>query len=867
MHMRYSLFIVLYLNSFYCLAQFTVLSNGDAIITDTESSLSASWADYDQDGDLDLIVGNDGVNSFYRNDGGLTFTKNTPLDLSTDENAISYSACWIDYDNDGFLDIFFSNEATNQLFRNNQNGTLSKVTGTTISDLNENNKRNSIWLDYDNDGDLDVSFLRNTSNSLLYLNDGNHINYTSQIINTNNESDGGNWGDYDKDGDLDLFAANGDVAQNNFLFENNGGGFTTITGSNPIINTTRIARTGLWLDYDNDEDLDLFVATNSPAGDATGYNELYRNDGSGTFTAVTTGEIITRTSRSRACSFADFDNDGDLDICLVNFNQANQLFYNNGDGTFTENTASDFSSINRSAGVACGDVNNDGFIDIYVLNTQTRVNELFTNNGNSNNWIGLNLKGVKSNKFAIGTKVTLTAGGTNQFRELQPNNGYGGQNDYRLNFGIGTNTSIEKISIQWPSGVLQEINNPSINQYLEITEILPSVALDNTNSTNDLIIGASNQILFSFQASINSNFTMLEAMQFQGTGSFTTDDFDTNGIKLWYNTTDDLSTATTLGQISMPSSKILDFTALDLTLNIGQTYYFWITGDINSNAPRGNTIEISPNTNSFNNCANVTDNLTNGGQKIFALPLSTPSISGITNVTTLVQPDDLQVQVYQIKIDAPSLRQEFSLESLSFLTEGTYEPNDFVSNSFKLYAATEDNFSLATELGFMDIVATGQNFTFSNLNQNLSAGTSLFLWLTVDVADNPINGSTFKVSTPRTEDFSFTNIGSVTSNFEESNLITIINPAPEIIYPNIFTPNGDGQNDIFVLRLMDVASIDLVIWDRFGNTVYQTSDVGEATQIGWDGDNQPTGLYIWKANILLQNKTEIARKGEIKLVR
>jgi hypothetical protein len=187
---------------------------------------------------------------------------------------------------------------------------------------------------------------------------------TGAIVNDGGRSFGSSWGDYDNDGDLDLFVAN--ELQNNFLYQNNGDGtFIKIT-SGAIVNDGGRSVSSSWGDYDNDGDLDLFVANYL----ASENNFLYQNNGDGTFTKITTGAIVTDGGRSYGSIWGDYDNDGDLDLFVTNYwGDNNFLYQNNGDGSFTKITSGAIvNDGGYSYGSSWGDYDNDGDLDLFVAN-------------------------------------------------------------------------------------------------------------------------------------------------------------------------------------------------------------------------------------------------------------------------------------------------------------------------------------------------------------------------------------------------------------------------------------------------------------------------------------------------------------------
>ena len=454
---------------------FSRITSG-SIVNDIGNSFVAEWGDYDNDGLLDLFVGNAyGPNTFnpylYRNNGDGTFTKITTANFVNDRGN---TGAWGDFDNDGNLDLFVGNAfGKNSLYRSNGGGTFTRITaGSIVNDIAV--AQGCSWADYDNDGYVDL-FVANgggalSENNFLYHNngDGTFTKVTAgSIVNDGGFSVGCAWADYDNDGDLDLFVSN--LAGTNFLYRNDGGGnFTKITTGN-IVTDPSSGVGCAWGDYDDDGFPDLFIAN---GGDLN--NSLYHNNGDGTFTKITTGNIVNAGGFSVGCAWADYDNDGFLDLVVANRLGNEFLYHNNGDGTFTRMTSSVVEhGGGNSNGVAWGDYNDDGFLDLFVTNWNVENNFLYLNNGNANAWIKIKCVGTLSNRSGVGAKVKVRAliGGSLRWQNRQIG-GFDafGSTELNAHFGLGDATTINRVQVEWPSGVVQTLENVGINQTLTVAE-------------------------------------------------------------------------------------------------------------------------------------------------------------------------------------------------------------------------------------------------------------------------------------------------------------------------------------------------------------------------------------------------------------
>jgi len=312
--------------------------------------------------------------------------------------------------------------------------------------------------------------------NFLYHNNGNGTFTkitTGSIVTDLASSSAGIWGDYDNDNYPDLFVANfGSV---NFLYHNNGNGtFTKIT-TGDIVGDNGDSHGASWGDYDNDGWLDLFVNR--------WYNEndlLYHNNGNGTFTKITAEPQVNNTGYGTGSAWGDYDNDGWLDLFVSNSSlnvpgQINYLYHNNANGTFTQVTTGTFpTDISDGRGTSWCDYDNDGDLDLHVANELNSDDFLYQNNGNSNHWINIKCYGTASNKSAIGTRISVKAV-INGLPVWQTNfvsgqTGYSAQNSLNLEFGFGNAALIDSMIVRWPSGLVCYYTNIAADQFVKVYE-------------------------------------------------------------------------------------------------------------------------------------------------------------------------------------------------------------------------------------------------------------------------------------------------------------------------------------------------------------------------------------------------------------
>ncbi len=485
--------------------------------------------DYDNDGYLDIYFVNSLTvdlvarqqktkSALYHNNGDGTF-RDVTAKAGVGDVGFGMGVAVGDYNNDGFDDLYVTCLGRNHLFKNNGNGTFTDVT-TKAGVGDPRWSTGAAFLDYDNDGKLDL-FVSNYvdfdlgrlpefgkgrtcqfkgvpvqcgprglpgAGDSLYHNNGDGT-FTDVSKKAGVSDPNGYYGlgviasDFDEDGLVDIFVANDSTP--NFLYHNNGDGTFKEIGfmSGTAVNKSGSEQgcMGVTLgDYDHDGKLDLFITNFDDE-----YNVLYHNDGHNAFTDVSYESKLAEVSLPYVgwgTKLFDYDNDGWLDLFLVNghaypqrdhYRQRALLHHNNRDGTFSEvagqmGTALIQERVGR--GVAFGDIDNDGDIDIAVNDLDGSPQLLRNDGGNSNNSVLIKTIGVNSNRDGIGARVKVVAGDLTQIDEVRSGGSYISQNDLRLHLGLEKRTTIDLIEVRWPSGVIDKITGLSANRILTIKE-------------------------------------------------------------------------------------------------------------------------------------------------------------------------------------------------------------------------------------------------------------------------------------------------------------------------------------------------------------------------------------------------------------
>jgi hypothetical protein len=411
----------------------------------------------DMNGDyLDDIVSVSSTNIqiFFQNEDGTFTEQNFPTTAAN--NLPSWSMAAGDITSNGYNDLIYgSSSGVTFMYASNDGSSFTQVSYPEFVFVQRTN-----FVDIDNDGHLDAFACHDIAPNVFYINDGEG----NLVYNQGGLGDvpvGGNYGsiwvDYNNDGNLDLFIAKcsgggqGATAKFNELHRNNGDGTFTDVSVESGLRDPLQTWSSAWGDFNNNGYMDVFVGASSFSD---GGHKLMRNNGDGTFTDVTAGSgLDTFTGTSIEHATYDFNNDGYLDI----MGNSNRIFLNNGDMTFTQHTV-------PFSGAAIADLNNDGFLDAFA------GGNIHFNNGNDNNWIKITTEGVESNRNGIGARVEITSALGTQIRDVRSGEGFRFMSSLNTHFGIGQDTEIESLIIRWPSGNVDMIEFLDINTTLHVIE-------------------------------------------------------------------------------------------------------------------------------------------------------------------------------------------------------------------------------------------------------------------------------------------------------------------------------------------------------------------------------------------------------------
>ncbi len=426
--------------------------------------------DFDKNGFEDIYISRkNGPNSLFVNYGNFQFIEKAEL-LGLADDGKTIGSIWIDFDNDGDLDLFVANQFERSKLYKNTNGSFEEV-GLTYGIFENHNIQSVNAVDFDNDGDLDIYLAQFNAENILYRNEGDFfVNYiVPSGISNLEQSMGAIFFDYDNDGDQDLYQTL-DGEKGNLLFRNDGGYFTNVTSES----NTGYKGQGMGVDVadlDNNGLTDIYF-TNLHK------NVLYLQNSPGIFTENTIESLKDR-GMSWGTNFFDSNNNSLLDLYVANDGHypvnneyfCNKLIRNQGNLQFSmSDQVDDLQNMYASYGSATSDFNNDGLIDLFVCNVGEDGNQIFQNIQDQKNFLSINLEGTISNRQAIGAKVCLFAQGQSWTKELIVGSGYCSQNSSRIHFGLNDIEQIDSLVIHWPSGKYQSITEVEINSIINILE-------------------------------------------------------------------------------------------------------------------------------------------------------------------------------------------------------------------------------------------------------------------------------------------------------------------------------------------------------------------------------------------------------------
>jgi hypothetical protein len=452
-------------------------NNGDGTFTDvteqarvpgTGYGLGCVWGDFNNDGFPDLFVTQYGRNVLYRNNGNGTFTDVTDKAgvAGTESGAFHSGATFFDYDRDGWLDLYVGSYVTlgdkrycqlgdmlsscapseyrgsaDALYHNNHDGTFSNVTVAAKIYQPEGKNLSVAAADYDDDGWPDLFVANDGLNAYLYHNERNGTFKETGLASGMAVTGQGrimaamciSLGDYDNDGRLDLYISDFQRSSDHIWHNEGKGFFDEVSDQSGITRLTRdvLSFGGGFFDYDNDGWLDLFIANGhvypevEQATPGTHYkqiNSLFHNEGNGRFSDVgrLAGNGFATPHVGRGVAFADFDNDGSMDVVVANNGDAPLLLHNSG--------------------------------------------------GNGNHFLNFRLTGTKSNRDAMGARIRVLAGTMSQIREIAGGGSYLSQSDLRANFGLGKAKRAETVEIAWPNGQRQVFHDVEADKFYWIEE-------------------------------------------------------------------------------------------------------------------------------------------------------------------------------------------------------------------------------------------------------------------------------------------------------------------------------------------------------------------------------------------------------------
>jgi hypothetical protein len=485
----YIVFIVIFTQTLSCAATFTDITES-AGVAHIGNGKCVALGDVNNDGFLDIYLNLCyEPNLFFINNKDGTFTERS-VTLGIDSRNDGHGAAFADFNNDGLLDLFVANNPE-AVSRKRGRDVAEKV---GVSGGDPNYSCGVAIGDYDNDGKLDIYVCRGGTkrqkNSLYHQNKDGTFTDMAKVANVAEPGEGYccAFADIDGDGYLDLFVGNLNIysrGQTRHLYRNNGNGtFSEITEEAGLAGGS-LNTSCAFGDIDNDGDLDLFIGTLvrlNPTEEEK-MNRLYRNDGNGKFADITRSAGVGSTNSTRGATFADIDNDGYLDIYVGNSWEKSEVYRNNRDGTFTDITKDSGIDVFYGHGCAFGDLDNDGDLDLYTSNWK-RISAnnpgnfaLYQNNTNDSNYLRIIVKGTKTNRSGIGAKISVYRSGhlgekehLVGYREVGAGDGVFTSNPLIQHFGLSSEETYD-LRVFFPvSETIVDQRNVAVSQTIVVEE-------------------------------------------------------------------------------------------------------------------------------------------------------------------------------------------------------------------------------------------------------------------------------------------------------------------------------------------------------------------------------------------------------------
>jgi hypothetical protein len=470
---------------------------------------TAAWGDFNNDGWLDLMLSG----KLYRNDRTKFTDVNDSAGITGNTAASQGANAFLDMNNDGLLDIIYTNVYYTNIFINNGDSTFSlkKVTNFTKLFNNSADISGFAIADINDDKYPDIFITQNLGskypedtvampNYLFYNNQDTGFTNMTDLIYPDSEDNksftlgGARFADFNNDGYLDLYIINSFGQRDEFYFQTGNKNFSRTYWSN--IDDMQIdgeygwGTGGEWADYDNDGYLDLLLTQKGSYPNAEsgfGLTTIFRNKGDGSFENMYGKSGLDFIEATGSGAWGDFNNDGLLDIFLPNYYKCRTvyIYFQKPDHTF-ELKSLDLGFKNIESGpsghiysATLADYDNDGKLDI--LTSRFGFARLFRNNiENTGNWVELDLRSTSINNFAIGAKVYVYAGGKKYMQEVSAGNGVRIQKPYRLHFGLGDATKIDSVIVKWrvQPNIIEKYLNVPINSIVTLSEGTGIVGVD-----------------------------------------------------------------------------------------------------------------------------------------------------------------------------------------------------------------------------------------------------------------------------------------------------------------------------------------------------------------------------------------------------